>query len=52
VKIAESVAVSMEQSALNSRPAIFTRSDEGHFEGENENLTQGVKERERNNFPK
>ncbi len=33
----------MEQSALNSRTAVFTRSDQGYFEGENENLTQRVK---------
>ena len=33
VKIAESVERSIEGSALNSRTAVFTRSDEGYFEG-------------------
>ena len=30
----------MEQSALNSRTAVFTRSDEGYFEGKDKKLTQ------------
>ena len=30
----------MEQSALNSRTAVFTRSDEGYVEGKNKNATQ------------
>ena len=34
-KIAESGERSMEQSTLNSRTAVFTRSDEGDLEGKN-----------------
>ncbi len=33
VKRAESVEWSVERSALNSRTAVFTRSDEGYLEG-------------------
>ena len=38
MKIAESVEGSIDGSAFYSRTAVFTRSDEGYFEGKNENV--------------